>query len=214
MPLKFKRPLDSPASRIAAGLGRIAMASKSRSRKNAADAGVTPVQGEVLMHLLDSPEGLRLGDLAQKLGISAPSASETVATLVKKGLVRKTEGVDRRSVTIVLARKGSDLAKRTTEWPDYLADVISKLEIAEQQGVLIVLTKIIKQMQEQGHISPQRMCVTCTHFRPYAHADSAQPHHCAFVDAAFGASDLKLNCADHDTATANDRDIAWQVFNR
>jgi hypothetical protein len=32
-------------------------------------------------------------------------------------------------------------------------------------------------------------------------ADAEAPHHCAFVDAAFGDAALRMDCADHQDAT-------------
>jgi hypothetical protein len=65
-----------------------------------------------------------------------------------------------------------------------------------------------------GQISPSRMCVTCRYFRPRVHADPLRPHHCAFVDAAFGARDLRVDCGDHVPASAEDAARTWEPFAR
>jgi DNA-binding MarR family transcriptional regulator len=187
----------SAAKQIAHGFSRLALALRMQAWKKSSEIGVTPTQAEAVQHLSESGEGLRLGELASRLGISAPSASDTVSTLVVKGLVEKAEGRDKRSITIQSTQSGQSLASQSAEWIGFLAGEVEALDDAEQAVVLSALTKVIRGLQEKGFISPQRMCLTCEHFRPYAHSDAALPHHCAFVDAPFGTAGLRLNCADH-----------------
>ncbi len=183
--------------RIASGLGRLALALRAKAWRGASEEGITPTQGELLAQLLEQPEGQRLGEIARQLGVSAPTASEAVSTLVAKSLVEKKPGSDKRSVTLRITRQGRKMAARAADWTSFLAGSIATLDKAEQAAFLVSLSKIIRAMQVNGDISPQRMCITCAHFRPYVHADATNPHHCAFVDAAFGAADLRLNCPEH-----------------
>lgn len=74
------------------------------------------------------------------------------------------------------------------------------------------LVKVLRALQEAGDIPLQRMCVTCTHFRPHVHPDPANPHHCAFVDAPFGDRHLRLACPDHVVAEPARQDDAWHRF--
>jgi DNA-binding MarR family transcriptional regulator len=203
---------DAIAQRIASGLGRLALALKAKAWKGAADKGITPTQGEVLARLADAPHGTRLSDLAHQLGVSAPTASDAVSTLVAKALVEKRAGEDKRSVTLKLTKEGKRLAARAADWTDFLVEAAETLDDHEREEFLVGLIKIIRALQEHGDISPQRMCVTCEHFRPHAHKDAANPHHCAYIDAAFGASSLRLNCADHNLAENDQREKSWNLF--
>jgi DNA-binding MarR family transcriptional regulator len=110
---------DAIAKRIASGLGRIALALKAKAWKGAADEGITPTQGEVLARLAEATSGMRLSDLAHQLGVSAPTASDAVSTLVDKALVEKRSGEDKRSVTLKLTREGKRTAARAADWPDF-----------------------------------------------------------------------------------------------
>lgn len=206
-----KQP-DTVANRIASGLGRLALALKAKAWKGAADEGITPTQGEVLARLADTPYGMRLSDLAHQLGVSAPTASDAVSTLVAKALVEKRSGDDKRSVTLKLTKDGKRLAARAADWTDFLAEAAETLDHQEREKFLVALIKIIRALQESGDISPQRMCVTCEHFRPNAHKDAANPHHCTFIDTAFGAVSLRLNCADHSEAEKQLREERWNLF--
>jgi len=58
------------------------------------------------------------------------------------------------------------------------------------------------------------MCVNCRYFRPHVYDDPKAPHHCAFVDAAFGPAELRVDCSEFESADDADRDAAWRVFNR
>jgi DNA-binding MarR family transcriptional regulator len=206
-----KQP-DTVANRIASGLGRLALAMKAKAWKGANDEGITPTQGDILARLAETPHGMRLSDLALQLGISAPTASDAVSTLVAKALVEKRSGDDKRSVVLKLTREGKRRAARAADWTDFLADAAETLDEHEREEFLVALIKIIRALQESGDISPQRMCVTCEHFRPHAHNDAANPHHCAFIDTAFGAVSLRLNCADHNAADSQLREARWNLF--
>ena len=208
----MKNQPDAIAQRIASGLGRLALALKTGAWKRAAAEGITPTQGEALARLADAPHGMRLSDLAHQLGVSAPTASDAVSTLAAKALIVKRAGEDKRSVTLKLTREGKRLAARAADWTDYLVEAVETLDDHEHEDVLVGLIKIIRALQENGNISPQRMCVTCEHFRPHAHSDAANPHHCAFIDAAFGASSLRLNCADHNLAENDLRKKNWNLY--
>jgi hypothetical protein len=71
----------------------------------------------------------------------------------------------------------------------------AKLDAGEREVFQRALVKMIRSLQIQGRIPVARMCLGCRFFRPYAHASSSAPHHCAFVDAPFGDAELRLDCA-------------------
>jgi len=200
------------AKRVTAGLAKIGLALKSRAWKGASPAGVTPTQGQALGLLRETPTGLRLAALAQLLGVSAPTASDAVNSLVSKGLATKAPGPDKRSIALKLTPAGEALADRTAEWPDFLARAVETLEPGEQAGFLRSLVKIVRALQENGDIPVQRMCVTCRYFRPHVHDDAANPHHCAYVDAPFGDRHLRLNCAEQEEAPGEHRAALWELF--
>jgi DNA-binding MarR family transcriptional regulator len=200
------------ARRVTAGLAKIGGVLRSHAWKGAGAAGVTPTQGQALGLLREAPDGMRLAELAGMLGISAPTASEAVTSLVQKGLAVKAPGPDRRSIALLLTAAGEDLADRTRDWPDFLAQAVDTLEPREQADLLRCLVKVIRALQLHGDVPQQRMCVTCRYFHPFAHADGAAPHHCAYVDAPFGDRHLRLACAEHEEAPADAQASLWQRF--
>lgn len=202
--------------RIASGLSRIAVVLRSLAWKRATEDGITPTQAEILQQLAESPVPLRLGEVADALAISSPTASDAVTALVSKGFAikasGKVSGKDRRTVAIKISAAGRELASQSADWSDLLARAVQTLSSDEQGTMLRALSKIIVQLQDEGAISAQRMCVTCQHFRPFAHVDEAKPHHCAFIDRAHGDHGLQLSCPDHVAADAARRSIQLHRF--
>ena len=202
------QPLDG---RLIVGLSKIGLAMKSQAWSRAPAEGVTPTQAQILVLLRDRSEGARLSMIAEGLGITAPTASDAVASLVaKKLVVRGRDKQDARAARFRLSRSGAETAARVSAWPDFLQKAVSALDAGEQAVFLRALVKMIRTLQEAGDIPVQRMCVDCRFFRPHAHPDSRdRPHHCAFVDAPFGERHLRIDCADHETAAIEQRNHQW-----
>jgi DNA-binding MarR family transcriptional regulator len=144
---------------------------------------------------------LRLTQVAEELGISAPTASDSVRALVDKGLVRKARSRDdARAVALELTTAGRSEAECAASFSDFLLAAIDVLSPCEQEAFLVALIKMIGALVERGQIPTQRMCVSCRHFRPNEHPDREPPHHCALVDAPLGRRYLRLDCPEYSPA--------------
>lgn len=190
---------------LASGLGRIALYWRAGAWQAAAGQGLNPTQAEILTHLARrGPE--RQVELAAMLGVTPASLSDSVASLVAKGLAeRQPDARDRRAVRVALTEAGRATQAALPPAPEALVRALSDLPLADRGPMLRALTRIIRSLQEARAIPVQRMCVTCRHFRPHVHNDAATPHHCAFVDAAFGDAALRLDCGEHEEAPEEDR---------
>lgn len=185
---------------ITTALQRLAMFWRASQWQAAKGVGLNPTQSETLTRVATRPE--RAVDLAAALGITQASLSDSVAALDRKGLVRRgPDPEDGRARRIEATAEGHALARRMPEAPAALVAAIAGLDAAERGGLLRALTLVIRSLQEARAIPVQRMCLTCRYFRPNLHDDPARPHHCALVDAAFADADLRIDCADHETAT-------------
>jgi DNA-binding MarR family transcriptional regulator len=207
-------PLDEPLDRrVTIGLAKIGIALKQQAWAEAGGRGLTPTQGQVLALLRANPDGLRLRALAEQLGVTAATASDSVTALHRKGLVTKeaTTG-DGRGVVVLLTPTGIGEAAAAATWPDFLLEAVGELSAAEQATFLRALVAMIRTLQQKGRIPVARMCVSCRFFRPFKHDDPARPHHCAFVDAPFGDGELRLDCPDFQTAPADQAAQNWQAF--
>lgn len=184
-------------AQIVAGLTQLASFLRMSGWRDAAPLGLTPTQGTCLS-LLENRGPNRVTALAKLLGVTQATASDVIAALERKGLViRQADPADGRAIQVRLTQEGWALAARMSAPPAPLAKAVEALDEQESAGMRRALSKIILELQEAGAIEPQRLCLTCRFFQPYKHSDAAKPHHCAFVDAAFGDASLRLDCNDH-----------------
>jgi DNA-binding MarR family transcriptional regulator len=214
MSADHRLPPDEPLDRrVTIGLAKIGIALKQQAWAEAGGRGLTPTQGQVLALLRANPDGLRLRKLAEQLGVTPATASDSVTALHRKGLVaKKPTAGDGRGVVVVLTPTGSREAAAAATWPDFLLEAVGELSTAEQATFLRALVAMIRTLQEKGRIPVARMCVSCRFFQPLRHNNPALPHHCAFVDAPFGDGELRLDCPDHSTASVEQAAHTWEVF--
>ncbi len=201
--------------RIREGLSRVSSVLRSDEWSRAKQAGLNPTQYAILEHLDGRPEGLSVQEVAFHLGVSQPTATDSIAAIERKGLVaRRQSPEDRRVVRVLLTRSGSDVLREGDRIAGTVQQAASSLRDDEQESLLLTLVSMIRRLQETDAIPIQRMCVSCRYFDPFAHADAARPHHCNFVNAAFGQSDLRIECREHETADPAVRAATWTVFDR
>ena len=147
-------PPDEPLDRrVTTGLAKIGIALKQQAWAEAGGRGLTPTQGQVLALLRANPDGLRLGALAEQLGVTAATTSDSVTALQRKGLVaKKPTAGDGRGVAVVLTANGSREAAAAAAWPDFLLEAVDELSTAEQATFLRALVAMIRTLQEKGRI--------------------------------------------------------------
>ena len=202
----------SPRATVATGLAKIGLVARHHAWQERRGTSLSPTQGQILA-VLRAREPLTVGELARALGVSSPTVSDSLAALVRKGLARKQPSPRHpRAVAAGLTEAGRGAAERSAAWPDVLLGAVDSLEPAEQAVFLRALTKMIRELQEQGQIPVQRMCGSCHFFRPHVHDDGERPHHCAFVDAPFGDRELRLECVDHQPLPAPEAAAVWRAF--
>lgn len=197
---------------IATGLARIGMVMRAEGWRQAEATGLSPTQAQILIHLVQCGPA-RVGAVAQAIAVTQPTASDAVAALIRKGHVkRRPDPQDARAAQLHPTAAGRRLAGELAVWPDALLGAMEALDPLEEAVFVRGLVKMIRALQERGAIPVQRMCVSCRHFRPNAHPDAAAPHHCAFVDAAFGNAALRLDCGEHVAADASVQRESWARF--
>src|SRR5690606_24063351 len=161
----------------------------------AGDAGLNPSQAQVLSLLAGRPAGLRPKEIAAHLAVSAASIADTLGALSRKGLVRREpDPSDARAAIVRVTPEGRHLGATAFRASPQVARALASLSPAAQGELLLTQITLIRQLQLAGARPVQRMCVSCRHFRPHAHPGEASPHHCAFVNAAIGGRDLRLDC--------------------
>jgi DNA-binding MarR family transcriptional regulator len=192
---EMTEPLDQ---RLADGLTRLAAVARQLDWQAGASAGLSPTQADILRFLTNRPEGVRLTAAAAHVGVRKATASDAVAALERKKLVRKyADAADGRALALKATVKGNRVAR---EWSCSFAPIVAGLSPDEQEWLLGLVVKMIRQLQLRQLIAPQRTCVTCRHFRENVARGTGTPHFCAFVGAPMAERHLRVDCAEHEIA--------------
>jgi len=201
-------------TQLAAGLEKIGLAMKSRTWRREGRAGLGPLQRQVLTLLRSKPEQrATVSTVAHELVVRLPTASEVIATLERKQLVRRRRDMsDGRVVMAQLTAKGNRSCSPSSRMPDRLATATEALSAPEQTSLLTSLVKVIHSLQEQGEISVARMCVSCNNFRPNQHDNADRPHHCEFLNIPLGDRSLRLDCHVYEPASTTQVKEAWASY--
>jgi len=201
-------------TQLVAGLEKIGLAMKSRTWRREGRAGLGPLQRQVLTLLRSKPgQRAQVSTVANELAVRLPTASEVIATLERKQLVRRRRDMsDGRIVMAQLTAKGNRSCGPSSNMPERLATAAEALSAPEQVVLLRSLVKVIRSLQEQGEISVARMCVSCRYFRPNQHDNVDRPHHCDYVNASFGDRSLRLDCHEYEPASTPQVNEAWANF--
>ncbi|MCP5306894.1 MAG: winged helix-turn-helix transcriptional regulator [Chromatiaceae bacterium] len=196
--MKFDSITEPLERRLADGLARLAAVARQLDWQAAAAAGLSPTQADILRFVANRPEGARLTAAAAHAGVRKATASDAVATLEAKSLLRKeADALDGRAVALRVTAKGARIAR---DWPPSFAPVVMGLSESEQETLLALVIKMIRQLQLRELIAPQRTCVTCRHFRENIAPGTDTPHYCAFVGAPMAERHLRVDCPEHESA--------------
>lgn len=191
---------DPLKRRLADGLARLAVVSRQLDWQSAEAEGLSPTQAEILGFVSRRPEGVRLAAAAAHAGVRSATASDAISALERKAHISKhADAGDGRAVILKATRQGKALVQR---WPASFEPVIDGLDAAEQELLLRLVTKMIRNLQRRKLISPQRTCVTCRFFRENVNPSAAEPHFCAFVSAPMADRHLRVDCTEHEPADA------------
>lgn len=92
---------------------RVVIARLARQLRQHSPGGLSPSQWSALA-MVDTHGRLRIGDLADREGVSAPTATRVVASLEELGLLsRASDPADRRTSYIALTDEGRDKLEST-----------------------------------------------------------------------------------------------------
>jgi len=204
---------DSVTTRLREGFERIALVLRSDLWMASGKAGLNPTQAQALALLAERAGGLRAKEIAAHLAVSPPTIADTLAALDRKGLVaRAQDPADARAMRVILTDEGQKVGRALAQSKSQVTMALAMLSPDQQADLLLSQIRIIRSLQLAGAIPEQRICVSCRHFRPNAYPGAAQPHHCAFVNAAIGDRDLRLDCGEHEAADPSIQSVNWMVF--
>lgn len=190
------------AEKAAFALNRINVAMRAEDWEVTGELGINPTQKQILLLLSQTGTDLRPSEIAANLVISKPTVSDSIATLVKKGLLTKEKVLeDGRAIAVRLTPKGKRIAKRLNSSTQMIGELIGHLAKEEQSTLYSYLLKMIRQLQDSGRIPVTRMCNTCRYFQPNAHDSKSRPHHCDLVGVPLGSATIRIDCPEHELVT-------------
>ncbi|GBD05818.1 Multiple antibiotic resistance protein MarR [bacterium HR20] len=167
---------------------------------NAAYAeGLYPIQLQVLM-LCAARRGQALTptSLAAELNVTAPTMSDTLAALERKGFIeRKPNPEDRRGVVVLLTPHGERVLERIRAWDTPLRNALERMPLPQRELGYEALLQLLKQLYQLGVITMPRMCLTCRWLR-YDERSVTTPYFCQLLNLELAPLDLRVECPEHE----------------
>lgn len=179
--------------KIGDALMRIGQAQRSLTWQQAGEAGLTPTQAQILVYL-QKGEFCRIGEIAQAMGVSQPTVTESVAAMVRKGLVEKQpDPADGRGRILALTVEGKALAGDFMLAPPPMRSAVSALTGEQQDALLIGLMHLMQGLDREGALASAKICFSCRHYQ----TDNGTSY-CGLMETVLPPADLRLDCADHE----------------
>jgi DNA-binding MarR family transcriptional regulator len=190
-----------PAAKVTAAIDRLGLVLRSllQEEARAGDPALSPLQVQALVFLRYHPALARVGQLAREFEVSAPTVSDAVRVLVKKGLVEKARDPDDGRATVLrLTTAGVTAAERLATWAGAVREHVAEADPAVRDAALAFLLGLIGRLAQAGVVSAARTCPTCQYLGPPRESGAA--YHCLLADVPLAARDLRLDCPDHEPA--------------
>lgn len=187
---------QSTESKIVASLERISQAFRVLLWQESKDYSLSPIQVQVLIFLLHhSDDKRKVSYLADEFNMTKATISDTVKTLLQKGLIFKEhEPHDTRSYVMHLSAKGREIAESTSLFTKEIRSPIDKLSRDDKENLLLNLLGIIRHLNHTGVITVQRMCMNCSY---YQSSDEGRVHYCKLLNQQLYTDDLRIDCPEH-----------------
>ena len=118
--------------------------------------GSQPTQAHVLTFIAGrDKKGVRVRAIAEHLGVAQPTATDSVAALIRKGLLKKSADIDdARAVAIRITSAGRDIVRGIGLAITSTERALETLSTREQTALLQLVIKTIRALQIAGAISP------------------------------------------------------------
>jgi len=191
-------PFDPAAqdldSKVIVALERLSEAFRVALWDEAKQLGISPIQIQLLIFIRHHrPDQCKVSYLAREFNLTKPTVSDAVRVLENKTLVVKTgEPGDGRSYSLALTNAGRTIADRTAHFATAFRDALVPVGTAEKETLYLGLVGMIQQLNRQGLISQQRMCLTCQFYAEV----NGEPY-CNLLQQSLTDGRLRLDCPEH-----------------
>lgn len=159
------------------------------------DQGLQPVQWQALRYLAAANRFSHTpGGLTAWLGQTKGSVSQTVNTLINKGLVSRIgDEADRRVVRLALTVAGEALVR---DRKPMAADILNALGDSERAIFGDLIEKSLRVNLAARGQRPFGMCEDCRYFE----RNGGGTHRCVLLNVALSEVDSKLICVEQEAA--------------
>ncbi len=181
------------ASKITAGLERIAEVYKVLLWDKAKNFGISPIQIQLLIFTAYHPEEhCNVSNLAQEFNVTKATISDAIRVLNEKEFISKAySSTDRRRYNIQLTPTGQQLVQETQDFANPIRNEISEFPAIEQKAFFDTLSRLIYQLNQRGILSVQRTCYACKFY-----SKTTQGHYCTLLEQDLSASQIRLDCPE------------------
>ena len=191
--LEGLKGLKGSTARIYEILTRLSRLLQAEER---ASGELLPVQLQALLYLSrsnrysDTPSAV-----AEYLGITKGTASQTLGALERGGLIAKaTDSNDRRSVRLRLTAKGKRLIDERTV-PHVLEEGLSPLTESNRAQIQSELEELLRSIQRAAGGRSFGVCHTCRHFRKISDTE----FQCGLTDEPLASRERLQLCREHES---------------
>lgn len=205
----------SQREQATAGLEQLAFLVRAEAWRGDGAPALPPIQAGVLRMLAGAEPELRVRQIADRVGVSPASLSDSLKALEGRGWIRRRKDPgDGRAVLVRLSRQGRAIAGKLGDPAHGMAALVQALPERDVASLLRVTQMLVAQAQQQGLATGLRTCLGCRFFHPYESGDAAKPHLCGFTGQPFGDLDLRIDCAEREPADADAAAAMHERFHR
>jgi len=95
-------------------------------------------------------QGLRMGEIGQRLVVTKSNVTGLVDRLERQGLVARAEHADRRATVVRLTAAGATLLRRATpRHAELLAELTACLSVREKRTLIRLLTRLRRELRRR-----------------------------------------------------------------
>ena len=176
-------------------LERVHMATRSALQRTVHQQGMSPLQAQILCYLYQN-ESVCVSQLAEHFGLSKPTVSDAVGTLISKNMLeKKANPLDGRSFDLVLTSKGQEEAVLIAQYAAPFLESVAELTGEQQEALWDALLNLVRVMEGQAMIPHQRICFTCEHFSRDHLPEGG--YYCCLMESPLSIAALRADCAEH-----------------
>ena len=129
----------------AAGLESLASLVRAQSWRADGTPSLPPTQAAVLRMLADTPVGLRAGRIAERLGVSAATVSDSLAALAsKRWIKRMADPDDQRASLVRLTAGGRRTAQKLRDPMQGIGNLVGALD-ERDLGAFLRVSQLLSQ---------------------------------------------------------------------